>query len=99
APHSRSISFKAKAFTPKIVTNLPRLQWKLFWHRPGSRGPTPGRTRNISSPSHWRRQSNLKAPVVSTLSAALAYQHNFADANPFVERLGHVVDRQRCNGG
>src|SRR3982751_6504792 len=47
-------------------------------------------------------QRNLWLPpmVIATLAAALAEQDDLADANAFIERLGHVVDGEgRDRGG
>src|SRR6266851_626689 len=100
-PPLPSTSPLAKPFIPRTVTNSRPLQSKRCWPLPASRRRDRGRTRNISSPSRWRplfdRRLNSLAPILPALAAALAQQRNFANANPLVERLCHVVDRKRRN--
>ena len=96
---SRSTSPPAKPFTPKTVTNSPLPQSKPAGLRQlqGDEivaGPATSLRGDAGDGPLIIDLYDL-APILPTLAAALAQQHHLANTNALIQRLGHVIDRQR----
>ena len=61
-------------------------------------GPAPSVCGDVGHCTLIANLDNL-ASVRAALAATLAQQRNLTDANPFIERLGHVIDRERRDAG